>query len=56
MLSGRLGLYLEFFNILNHTEFQNPAGGPQSVFSPQLGQVTSTFDPRIGQLSLRLAF
>lgn len=46
----------EFFNILNHTEFQNPAGGPQSVFSPQLGQATSTYDPRIGQLSLRFAF
>jgi outer membrane receptor protein involved in Fe transport len=46
----------EFFNILNHTQFQNPPGGPQSVFSPQLGQAISTFDPRIGQLSLRFAF
>jgi hypothetical protein len=46
----------EFFNILNHTEFQNPTGFPASVFSPLLGQVTSTFDPRIGQLSLRFAF
>ena len=46
----------EYFNILNHTEFQNPAGGPSNVFSPQVGQVVSTFDPRIGQLSLRFAF
>jgi hypothetical protein len=46
----------EFFNILNHTEWQNPPTGPSSVFSPQLGQVTSTFDPRIGQVSLRFAF
>jgi phage baseplate assembly protein gpV len=46
----------EFFNILNHTEWQNPPTGPASVFSPQLGQVTSTFDPRIGQVSLRFAF
>ena len=46
----------EFFNIFNHTEFQNPTTGPATVFSPQLGQVTSTFAPRIGQLSLRFAF
>jgi hypothetical protein len=46
----------EFFNILNHTEFQNPSGGPASIYSGQLGQVVSTFDPRIGQLSFRLTF
>ena len=46
----------EFFNILNHTEWQNPPTGPALVSSPQLGQVTSTFDPRIGQVSLRFAF
>jgi hypothetical protein len=46
----------EFFNIFNHTEFQNPSGGPSPIYSPQLGQVTSTFDPRIGQVSLRLSF
>lgn len=46
----------EFFNILNHPEFQNPTGGPVVVSSPQVGQVTSTFDPRIGQLALRLTF
>jgi hypothetical protein len=44
----------EFFNILNHTEWQPAA--PANVFSPQLGQVTSTYDPRIGQVSLRFAF
>jgi len=46
----------EFFNVFNHTEFQNPSGGPASFYSGQLGQVVSTFDPRIGQLSLRLSF
>lgn len=46
----------EFFNIFNHTEFQNPTSGPASIYSPTLGQVVSTFDQRIGQLSLRLAF
>jgi hypothetical protein len=45
----------EYFNVLNHTEFQNPVG-PVVFLSPQVGQVTSTFDPRIGQLSLRLSF
>jgi hypothetical protein len=46
----------EFFNILNHTEFQNSTGGPAPIYSPQLGQVVSTFDPRIGQISMRLSF
>lgn len=46
----------EYFNVLNHTEWQNPPGGAASFFSPQLGQVTSTFDPRIGQLALRIVF
>jgi hypothetical protein len=46
----------EFFNVLNHTQWQNPIAGPVSVFSPQLGQITSTFDPRIGQLALRFTF
>jgi len=46
----------EFFNILNHTEWQNPPTGPAVVSSPLLGQVTSTFDPRIGQVSLRFSF
>jgi hypothetical protein len=46
----------EFFNILNHTEWQSPPSGSATFFSPQLGQITSTYDPRIGQLSLRVAF
>jgi len=55
---GKLEVTLagEFFNIFNHTQFQNPSGGPAAIYSPQLGQVVSTFDPRIGQVSLRLSF
>jgi hypothetical protein len=55
---GKLQVTLagEFFNIFNHTQFQNPSGGPAPIYSPQLGQVVSTFDPRIGQVSLRLSF
>ena len=51
-----LAFRAEFFNVLNHTEWQNPTGGLATFFSPQLGQITSTYDPRIGQLSLRLTF
>jgi hypothetical protein len=52
----QLAFRAEFFNVLNHTEWQNPTGGSATFFSPQLGQITSTYDPRIGQLSLRLTF
>jgi len=58
LMEGRLQVTLagEFFNIFNHTQFQNPTSGPTPIYSPQLGQVVSTFDPRIGQVSLRLSF
>jgi len=45
----------EFFNILNHTEWESPVASTPIV-SPQLGQITSTFDPRIGQVALRFTF
>ncbi len=45
---------VEAFNILNHTQFQNP----QSTFvsDPNLGLISTTFDPRILQLALKLTF
>jgi hypothetical protein len=49
-----LNFRAEFFNVLNHTEWQTPAS--TSFTSPLLGQVTSTWDPRIGQMALRLVF
>ena len=52
----QLAFRAEFFNILNHTEWQTPLSGSATFFSPQLGQITSTYDPRIGQLALRLTF
>jgi hypothetical protein len=52
----QMAFRVEFFNILNHPEFQNPVGGPVVVSSPQVGQVTSTYDPRVGQLALRFTF
>jgi hypothetical protein len=44
----------EFFNVLNHTQWQ-----PQSAYtvsSPFVGQITSTYPPRIGQLALKFVF
>jgi hypothetical protein len=43
----------EFFNIFNHTQFNNPSG---DFSSSQFGVVTSARDPRIGQLSLKFLF
>jgi hypothetical protein len=44
----------EFFNILNHTQFDNP--NVNNFGSSTFGQVTTTADPRIIQLALRLRF
>jgi hypothetical protein len=38
----------EFFNIFNHTQFNNPSG---DITSENFGNVTSAHDPRIGQVS-----
>ncbi len=40
----------EFFNLFNHTQFNNPVG---SFTSGNFGYVTSARDPRIGQMSLK---
>lgn len=41
---------IEFFNIFNHTQFQNPGG---NISDSSFGIVSSTRDPRIGQFSLK---
>ena len=43
----------EFFNIFNHTQFQNANG---NISSTTFGLAQSAADPRIGQLSLKLNF
>ncbi|MDE3105581.1 MAG: TonB-dependent receptor [Acidobacteriota bacterium] len=44
----------EYFNVLNHTNFGDPA---TSVSSSSFGRITGTNgDPRIGQLSLKVEF
>jgi hypothetical protein len=43
----------EFFNILNHAEYNSPT---TSINSNLFGLITSTRDPRIGQVALRLTF
>jgi hypothetical protein len=50
----RLIFRAEFFNVLNHTEWQ-----PQPTYtlsSQFVGQITSTYPARIGQLALKLVF
>jgi hypothetical protein len=51
--SGSLQFRLEFFNLFNHTQFNNPVG---NFASPSFGEVTSARSPRIGQLALKLNF
>ena len=46
---------VEFFNVFNHTQFNNPDGN-FSIFGDQMGQVTSARDPRIGQVSAKFYF
>ena len=43
----------EFFNIFNHTQFNNPDG---NFTSGLFGVVTSARDPRIGQVSAKFAW
>ena len=55
IVGERLNIELraDFFNILNHTEFQMPT---LTYADPAFGQVTSTYDPRIIQLAVKLTF
>ena len=41
---------VEFFNLFNHAQFNNPNG---NFASSQFGYVTSARDPRIGQMGLK---
>jgi hypothetical protein len=43
----------EFFNLLNHENFSNPA---VSVAGAGFGQIRSGREPRIGQLALKFSF
>lgn len=45
---------VEFFNIFNHTNFNNPVGNITN--SGQFGQVTTSRDPRIGQIAAKVVF
>lgn len=47
-------LRVEFFNIFNRTNFNNPVGNITN--SSQFGQVISARDPRIGQIAAKLVF
>jgi hypothetical protein len=49
----RLQFHAEFFNVLNHTNFNNPTSAANS---PNFGRILTSQDPRIGQLALKLIF
>jgi hypothetical protein len=49
----RVQFRAEFFNILNHTNFNNPSA---SVTAGAFGSITSAADPRIGQLAMKVLF
>jgi len=44
----------EFFNVFNHTQFENPDGSIDS--GSGFGFISSARDPRIGQVALKLSF
>jgi len=51
--SVELQIRAEFFNLFNHTQFNNPSG---NFTSSRFGLVSSARDPRIGQLGVKLAW
>jgi hypothetical protein len=55
-INERFGLQFraEGFNVLNHTNFNNPASG--NIYSSLYSKITSARDPRQIQLALKLLF
>ncbi len=49
----RLQFHAEFFNVLNHTNLNNPTSAANSA---NFGKIQGSADPRIGQLALKLIF
>jgi hypothetical protein len=49
----RLQFHAEFFNVLNHTNLNNPTSATNSG---NFGKILGSQDPRIGQLALKLVF
>jgi len=48
-----LQFHAEFFNVFNHTNFNNPTAAANNT---NFGRILSAQDPRIGQLALKLVF
>ncbi len=52
--TGNLEFRAEFFNLFNHTQFENPDGSIDS--GTGFGVITSARDARIGQVALKISF
>jgi hypothetical protein len=46
----------EFFNVFNHTNFNNPNTTVTNVGAGSFGSITSAKDPRMGEMALKLTF
>lgn len=54
--NSALELRLEFFNIFNHTQLDNPDSSHLNPYNSNFGLITSSADPRIIQLGARITF
>ena len=53
---ANLEFRVEFYNVLNHTNFAAPSGTSLNINSTNFGTLTSTLTPRIGQLAAKVTF
>lgn len=51
-----LDFRVEYFNVLNHTQFRNPNTANPVASSTSFGTITSAYDPRIAQFALKYVF
>jgi hypothetical protein len=53
---ANLEFRVEFYNVLNRSNFAAPSGNSLNINNVNFGTLTSTLAPRIGQLAAKLTF